>query len=115
MKKLSQFMVFNFEAFTKEKMLRVTGVSEWVDFETKKHMGTKIEVTIVKDNTRYKQKDGENVSNIYEKFNIKVPKDVNVPMNAYIVPVNAVATVYGDYKNQLSVKADDIRVIPVNK
>ncbi len=115
MKKLSQFLKFDFEAFSKGKSYRVIEKSEWVDFETKKHMGTKFTAVITKDNTQYKLKDGECVSNLYEKFNIKVTKDVDVPLNAFIVPINAVATVYGDYKNQLSVTADDIRIIPVKR
>lgn len=115
MKKLSQFMVFDIEAFLKGKLLRVTNVSEWVDYTTKVHMGSKVEVAITKDDTQYKQKDGESISNLYEKFNIKIPKDVQVQVNAYVVPVNAVGTVYGEYRNQLSVTADDIRIRPVNK
>lgn len=111
MKKLSQFMRFDTAAFFKGKVLRVTGISEWVDYTTKSHMGTKVEVVIVKDDTQYKQKDGESVSNLYEKLTIKVPKDVKVPLSAYVAPVNAVGTVYGDYRNQLSVTADDIRVL----
>ncbi len=111
MKKLAQFMAFDFDAFSKGKVYQVTGVSEWVDFATKAHMGTKVEVCIVKDDTQYKQKDGENISNLYEKFSIKIPKDTTCPVRAYVMPVKAVATVYGEYRNQLSVTADDIRVL----
>jgi len=115
MKMLSQFLRFDFEAFSKGKVFKVIEQSEWVDFATRQHKGRKFKAVITKDDTQYKQKEGEYASNLYEKFNIKVPKDINVPMNAFIVPVNAVATVYGDYRNQLSVTADDIRVLPVNK
>ena len=74
-------------------------------------MGRKVDVVIVKDGTQYKQKDGESVSNLYEKFTIKIPKDVKIPSNAYVALVNAEGTVYGEYRNQLSVTADDIRVL----
>ena len=79
---------------------------------TKAHLGTKVETVIAKDQTPYKQKEGETVTNLYEKLVFKIKKDVKVPVNSYIMPVNAVAVVYGDYRNNLSVTADDIRVIP---
>ena len=115
MKKLLQFLKFDFEAFSKGKAYRVTGVTEWKDYNTKEHMGTKVETIIVKDDTQYKLKDGESVSNRYEKLSFKIHKDVNVPLDAYVVPVNPVATVYGDYRNQLSITADDIKVLQPNR
>ena len=36
-------------------------------------------------------------------------------MNARVIPVNPVAVVYGEYRNQLSVTADDIKVITPQK
>lgn len=108
-------MTFDFEAFSKGKVYRVIGISKWTDYTTKAHMGTKVEVLIVKDDTQYKQKEGENVSNCFEKLIFKIRKDVDVPMNAYVIPVNATGTVYGDYRNMLSVTADDIRIISQNK
>lgn len=112
MKKLSQFLKFDFNLFSEGKMYRVIGFSEWLDYQTKAHLGTKIETVIAKDQTPYKQKEGETVTNLYEKLVFKIKKDVKVPVNSYIMPVNAVAVVYGDYRNNLSVTADDIRVIP---
>ena len=35
-----------------------------------------------------------------------------MPVDAQIKPVNAVATIWGDYRNNLSVKADDIEILP---
>lgn len=114
MKKLMQFLVFDHEAFFKDKMLQTIGTSEWVDYKTKAHMGTKLEALIAKDNTQYKQKEGENVSNAFEKLTLKIRKDVTPPTGACVTLVNPVCTVYGDYRNQLSVTADDIRIIPKN-
>lgn len=111
MKKLSQFMDFNFEKFSKGKIYQVIGISEWVDYTTKAHMGKKVECLITQDNTQYKLKEGENVSNRFEKLTFKIRKDVNVQMSANVMPVNAVATVFGDYREKLSVTADDIRVL----
>lgn len=115
LKKLNQFLKFDWEEFANGKTFQVIGISEWVDYETKKHMGTKYESLITKDITQYKQKDGEHVTNAFEKLTFKVRKDVSVPAGAFVMPVNVSATVYGDYRNQLSVTADDIRVITPNK
>lgn len=115
LKKLNQFLKFDWEGFAKGKAFRVTGSKEWVDYTTKVHMGTKIEAVITKDDTPYKQKEGEQVTNAYEKLTFKVGKDMNIPAGTFVMPVGVTATVYGDYRNQLSVTADDIRILPVNK
>ncbi len=112
MKKLAQFSQFDWDSFITGKILRSTECSELKDHNTGEHIGTKVVVAIVRDDTKYKQNDGENVTNLFEKFNIKVLKDVNVPIGATVVPVNAKATVYGEYRNMLSVTAEDIQVIP---
>ena len=102
MKKLNQFVKFLFDDFSKEKVYRVIGVRPWIDF-------------VAEDNTAYDTKDGENVTNQYEKLSFKIKKDVKVPMNARVIPVNPVAVVYGEYRNQLSVTADDIKVVVPQK
>lgn len=110
MKHLTQFQKFDMDEFLKGKQLLVTAVGENVDFETKQHLGTKVEVVIVKDETTYKQKNGEQKTNLFEKFNIKLTKDINVPVNAYVYPVDVVAKVYGTYNDQLSVTAGDLKI-----
>lgn len=114
-KKLSQFLKFDWEGFAKGKTFQAVGTSEWVDYDTKAHMGTKIDAVIVRDSTPYTQKEGEHVTNAFEKLTFKIRKDVSVPVNTYVMPVNAAAKVYGDFRNQLSVTADDIRVITPSK
>lgn len=109
---LTQFLRFDCESFLKDKVLRVTGISENADYNTKEHLGTKVEVVIAKDGTPYHCKDGELKNNRYEKLTLKVNKDVNVNLDDMVKPVNPVATVYGQYRNQLSIKCDDIQVLP---
>lgn len=53
MKKLGQFLKFDWGAFAMDKRFLRTGGSKWVDYETKKHRGTEIEVVIAADNTEY--------------------------------------------------------------
>lgn len=113
MKKLSQFMHFDIDRFLEDKAIQVTEVKPWEDFDHKgKVLGTVIEVVILEDKTVYDCKDGETVSNRFEKFKIKVPqRSVSVAVGDFVAPVNATATVYGEHRNQLSVKADNIIVI----
>lgn len=112
LKKLSSFLSFSLAEFVREKTLMVSASKPWVDYETKQHRGTAVELVIVKDETPYPpSKDGGAVSNIYEKFTVKVPKDLTIPVGSIVEVINGVGTVYGEYRNQLSVKADDVKVI----
>lgn len=111
LKKLSQFERFDAEGFFENLSLGAVGQFEWKDHETGAHMGTKVEVVIIGDKHNYNSANGQQVSNIYEKLTVKVPKDIDVPMNSHVRLVNVYAKVYGQYRNQLSVTADDIEVI----
>ena len=109
MKKLSAYMHFDIDGFLNGKKLLVNSVGEWVDFDTKAHMGTKVEVVILEDHTKYPIKDGERVTNRFEKFVVKARRDgLAVKPNDLVRLVNAEGKVYGEYRNQLSVTCDDI-------
>lgn len=115
MKGLNLYVSFRWPEFIKGKTLKAVSCGPWVDFETKAHMGTKVEVVIAEDDTIYPTKEGKVISNLYERMQIKVPKDITVPVGGIVEPVGVVATVYGDYRNKLSVKADDVRLVtPTN-
>lgn len=116
MKKLNQFVKFLFDDFSRLKVYRVIGIRPWLDYNTKEVLGTKVDVIIAEDNTVYETQNDETITNQYEKLSFKISKkDVKVPMNARVIPVNPVAVVYGDYRNQLSVTADDIKVVAPQK
>ena len=116
MKGLSNFLHFDWEAFSRGKQFMVTGLSEYQDYATKVHLGTKVECVIASDKTPYSFKDGQEFTNRFEKITFKVSKDVDISINSYVIPKNVVASVYGDYRNQLSVKCDDIIVaVPKEK
>lgn len=110
-KKLNLFCSFDAEGFFQKKALLALGNTEWKDFESGKILGSKLECVIVKDDTDYSDTDGKITSNLYEKFYVKIPKNINVPMNAIIKLVHPKANVYGDFRNQLSVTAEDITVL----
>lgn len=112
MKGLNQFSGFDFEGFCQGKRFVVTASKAWVDYETKQHLGTVVTVAITEDQTVYKPgKDGKVISNLFEKMDWKVKREVNIPVGVQVVPVDGVATIYGEYRNQLSVKVADIKVI----
>lgn len=91
----------------------VTNIMPWQDYDTKALLGTKVETVITVDNTPYQPgADGTIQTNLFEKVTFKVAKsDVNVKVGDFVEPVNAVATIYGDFQNQLSVKADDVIIV----
>ena len=113
MKKLNQFVTFDIDRFLADKSIQVVDIKQWEDFVRKGTiLGTVVEVVILTDNTPYDQKPGEKVSNRYEKFKIKVSKrTVTVDVGDFVAPINPSATVYGDRRDQLSVRADDIVVV----
>ena len=111
MKKLNMFTYFDFDGFAKDKRFMSTGIQPLKDFDSGKVTGTKVEAVIVQDNTNYGNKEGEVISNQYEKLTFKVLKQIDVPMNVEIRPVRAKATVYGEHRNQLSITADNVEVI----
>lgn len=119
---LKQFNAFDGTSFFKDKELTVTGISEWTDFNTKSHLGTKVEVVITKDNTAYRQyKANEKSSNLYKRLDLKVAKDdLDVSVGDVICPVNMEISAYGrdtngqltnQRVNYLSIKCDDIEIV----
>lgn len=112
LKKLNKFAYFDIDGFLEKKKLLTVGVSEWKDFDTQNVLGTKVEVVIAADKTDYDNAEGEVVSNLYEKLTVKIPAKLNnVPMNAEVRLINPQAVVYGDYRNQLSITAENIEII----
>lgn len=112
MKHLSQFLSFDWQAFANGKKFLVTGVSPWKDYDTGKALGTRVEVVIVSDKTAYRQREGEHVTNRFEKLVFKTSKTVSPAVESYISPVGVEAKVWGDYRNNLSVTCADVREAP---
>lgn len=102
---------FDAKSFCAGKTFMTTGHRPWIDYETKQVRGEKVDVVILTDETEYKTKPGEVVTNRFEKLTVKVPKTIDIPANVMVELVNPKASIYGDYRNQLSVTADDIRII----
>lgn len=112
MKKLSMFSVFLWDKFEEGKRFVCTGCSEWRDFDSGKVIGTKIETAIIEDRTKY---DDPNVTNLYEKIVFKVGKDIKIPLNSEVRFNGVKATVFGEYRNQLSCTAENVTVVSRDK
>jgi len=116
MYKLPQFLFFDCLAFLLGKTLQVVSCGPLVDYETKSKIGTKVGVVITSDETEYKVRDGETVSNVFEKFNVKVVgKELTLTPGTVVNLVNPRGVVYGEYRNNLSVTADDIQPVQSKK
>lgn len=110
MNSLAQF--FAMEQFLKEKKMKALSMSKWIDRNTGQVLGQKVEVVIIEDNTPYAPaKDGTVKTNLYEKMTVKIKKEVSIPVGSIVELVGAKGRVYGDYQNNLSVTAEDIRVV----
>jgi hypothetical protein len=111
MKGLGQFLEFNTQQFFAEKVTVFLKSAPWEEESggTKRIEGAKVTLQIIEDRTTYLK---ESIDNYGEQVVIKVR---NVDFNAYsqlsplktevvIVDVER-ATVWGEYKNQLSIIA----------
>ena len=105
---LQLFQKFDAKEFFCNKAIKCINWVPWNDYNTKENRGTKVNCIIIKDGTDYHGKEG---SNRYEKLTFKVPKDIVIPEEAYVAPVNPVAKVYGEYNNMLSITCDDVTII----
>ena len=112
LKGLGQFNKFALNSFLTGKRLTITGLGDWQDYQSKELLGAKVEVTITEDKTLYKTKANVQISNLYNKLTVKVPGKVNLQIGTEVEIVNGEATVYGEYRNQLSVKAASVRPVP---
>ena len=110
MKGLSQFLHFDGIKFFDGKSLTVVSCAPLTDYNTKQVIGSKITVVITQDDTTYKVKpDGTTINNLYEKVTIKVPgKSLSLAPGTVVKLVNPTGTVYGEYRDKLSVTVEDI-------
>lgn len=113
MNNLRYFERFLLEDFLQGKELTVKNCKPWKDFDSGEEKGSRIEVIITKDATIYPPgKDGKISTNLFENFMIKIPKtNFTVDVGAVIIPINGKGSVYGDYRNHLSIMADDVKVV----
>lgn len=114
MKGLGQFRQFDWAGFSAGKAYQVVGVSDWLDRDTGKRLGKRVDVVITADNTRYESRNGEQFTNLYERLTFKVEGSaaVDVAIGDTVIPVDAVARCYGEYNNQLSIVCKGVQTVP---
>lgn len=117
MKGLSQFKSFDWNGFSANKTYKVVGLADWLDRDTGKRLGKRVDVVIVEDNTQYEYRNGTQYTNLYERLTFKVEDgtDANVSIGDIVAPIDAVARCYGEFNNQLSITCKGIRIIPVQQ
>lgn len=110
LKKLSHLLSFDNHEFFGKKSYLLFGSEKWVDYESNKVMGVKFKVVIYQDETNY----GDlSISNAGETLTVKV-KGARDGYQGAPVPVRLInprGTIYGEYRNQLSIVADDVEII----
>lgn len=109
MKGLTKFLVFSAPDFLRGKTLQFMQQSEWVDYDTEEVLGYKYRLIILEDETDYGNYD---IDNSGEKLDVKI-RGNTIPIRKLelVQLVNPIGKVYGDYKNKLSIEADDIITI----
>ena len=110
---LFDYLSFDIHRFLTGKILRVVSCGPLTKYQTKEVIGTRVGTVIAEDNTVYRPtKSGAQISNLYERISVKVPgKELTIAPGEVVELVNPVGIVYGDHNNQLSVTAEDVRVV----
>lgn len=112
LKGLRDFVKFDAKGFLADKQLLLMQESEWKDFDSGKVIGAKLKVTIWTDDTRYKN-DG--TSNEGSELDVKIlgltAEEVDRNNRGFIRLKNPTGVVFGDYQNQLSLKADGFEFV----
>lgn len=107
MKRLNVFSHVDVETMAANMELKAMKSEILSDFETKKELGAKYTVLIWSDSNDY---GTIGISNAGETFTVKIlgqkPKHIETPIDIELVSPTGI--IYGDYRNQLSVTADDI-------
>ena len=110
MKQLSAFNRFDWQGFLANKVLMVRAilpVPMYKDGKKVGYQGSKVSVCIAKDATKYPNTD-PNQSNYLENFDIKVPDDVETVRGKLTIGDTIKVekcdkcSIYGDFRNQLS-------------
>lgn len=107
---LHPYDTFPFDNFAKGKKFEVTEMKPWLDYDTGRRLGTTVTVSIAEDNSEYPPSaNGEVRDNYRQVFNVKVRKET-VAVNRFDLVrfVGVQAKIYGEFRNQLSVEAEDV-------
>lgn len=115
MQKLNMFLKFDLQSFLADKGLEVASFKEHQKYEDGKPVGVDgvaITVAIVRDGTDYST---PGISNLYQTFTVRVNGVTLDEISTKFSPGDSImliryakASVYGDYRNQLSVQCNNV-------
>lgn len=112
LKGLRDFVRFDAFAFLKGKQLLLMQESPLKDYESGKEIGARLKVVIWTDDTKY-SKDG--ILNEGSELDVKIlglkAEEINRNTRGFIRLKNPTGTVYGDFQNELSLKADGFEFV----
>lgn len=116
LKGLRSFVKFDAYAFLKGKQLLLMQESPWIDYDSGKEIGAKLKVIIWTDDTQYSK---EGTSNEGSELDIKIlglkSEAIDRNSRGFIRLKNPIGTIYGEYQNELSLKADGFNVVKQNE
>ena len=108
MKKLKQFAPFNADLFFDKIDLQFTRVEPIkVDGAT---VGFRYNLLICEDQHNYGEESSLNIGEVIKVKIEDVNSNTNFTFGQKVELINPRASIYGEYQNQLSVKADDVIV-----
>lgn len=112
LKSLREFLKFDAVSFFKGKQLLLMRETPWKDYDSGKEVGAKLKVIIWSDDTKYTK---EGVSNEGSEMDIKISglraEDIDRNNRGFIRLSNPTGVVYGEYQNELSIKADGFEFV----
>ena len=108
MKKLKQFSPFNAQLFFSKIELQFTKVEPIR--ENDKTVGFKYNLLICDDQHNYGEESSLNIGEVIKVKIEDVNSNTNFTFGQKVELINPRASIYGEYQNQLSVKADDVIV-----
>lgn len=112
MKGLREYQMFDAKSFFEKKELRAVAKETWNEYsdgQVGKNLGTKYKCVIATDHTEYKKPETDNTG---EQVVVKVEKPAkDFKKFSRINLVNPSASIYGQFQNEISVKADDVEFV----
>lgn len=108
MKKLKQFAPFNAQLFFSKIELQFTKVEPIR--ENDKTVGFKYNLLICDDQHNYGEESSLTIGEVIKVKIEDVNSNTNFTFGQKVELINPRASIYGEYQNQLSVKADDVIV-----
>ena len=106
MKKLKQFAPFNAQLFFSKIELQFTKVEPIR--ENDKTVGFRYNLLICDDQHNYGEESSLNIGEVIKVKIEDVNSNTNFTFGQKVELINPRASIYGEYQNQLSVKADDV-------